>query len=143
MECCNRLFRCNRTCYYTGMVSVKSASRYQSRPSIYIRGMISRSWPRQFRLRDDCAIPRDDGTSYLSYSQSSSIQIQLEKRYDPSSIGVHCAIREGSYAWTSLSFHSSPMFHFHTNFLKHKLFLCTSKLCSILNHFMAIFFSMT
>ena len=30
LECCNRLFRCYLTCYYVGMVSVTSASRYQS-----------------------------------------------------------------------------------------------------------------
>ena len=29
--------RCNHTCYCVGMVSVTSASRYQSRPSLYIR----------------------------------------------------------------------------------------------------------
>ena len=28
VECCNRLFRCNRTCYCIVMVSVTSASRY-------------------------------------------------------------------------------------------------------------------
>ena len=28
MECCNRLFCFNRTCYCIGMVSVTSASRY-------------------------------------------------------------------------------------------------------------------
>ena len=30
VECCNRLFCCNQTCYCVGMVSVMSASRYQS-----------------------------------------------------------------------------------------------------------------
>ena len=47
MECCNHLFRCNQTGYYIGMVSVMSesqyitsASRYQSRSSMYIRGLI-------------------------------------------------------------------------------------------------------
>ena len=45
----NRLLRCNRTCYCIGMVSVMStlryltsASRYQSRASIYMRGLIPR-----------------------------------------------------------------------------------------------------
>ena len=28
--CCNRLFRCNQTCYCAGMVSVTSMSHYQS-----------------------------------------------------------------------------------------------------------------
>ena len=44
------LFRCNRTCYCIGMVSVTSASRYvtsalryQIRPSNYIRGLIPRN----------------------------------------------------------------------------------------------------
>ena len=47
----NRLFCCNHTCYCVNMVSVTSASRYitpgsrypplyQSRPSMYIRGLI-------------------------------------------------------------------------------------------------------
>ena len=30
---------------------VTSASRYQSRSSMYIRGLLPRNWPRQFRLR--------------------------------------------------------------------------------------------
>ena len=30
VECCNRLFRCNQTCYCAGMVSVTSTSGYQS-----------------------------------------------------------------------------------------------------------------
>ena len=29
VECCNRLFRCNQTCYCVGMVSVTLASHYQ------------------------------------------------------------------------------------------------------------------
>ena len=45
-----RLCRCNRNCYCIGMVSTTSLSRYQSRPSMYIWGPISRNWPRQFRL---------------------------------------------------------------------------------------------
>ena len=56
MECCYPLFRCN-TCYYIGMVSATSAlryvtlaPRYESRPSMYIRGLIPRNWPMQFRL---------------------------------------------------------------------------------------------
>ena len=44
------LFRCNQTCYCVGMVSVAPASRYQSRHSMYILGLIPRNWPRQFRL---------------------------------------------------------------------------------------------
>ena len=39
----NRLFCCNHTCYCVGMVSVTSASRYQSRSSMYIRGLIPRN----------------------------------------------------------------------------------------------------
>ena len=50
VECCNSLFSCIQTCYCVGMVSVPSASRYQSRSSMYIRGLIPRIWPRQFRL---------------------------------------------------------------------------------------------
>ena len=49
----NRLFCCNHTCYCVGIVSVTSASRYQSRSSMCIRGLIPRNprnWPRQFRL---------------------------------------------------------------------------------------------
>ena len=49
-----RLFRCNRTCYCIGMVSVTSASRYQRGPSMFIRGLIPRKWPRQFRLLCPC-----------------------------------------------------------------------------------------
>ena len=48
---------CNHICYCVGMVSVTSmsryvtsSSRYQSGSSIYIRGLISWNWPRQFRL---------------------------------------------------------------------------------------------
>ena len=33
-------FRCNQTCYCAGMVSVTSASHYQSRALMYIRGLI-------------------------------------------------------------------------------------------------------
>ena len=49
MECCDSLFRCNRN----GMVSVTSASCYQCTctPSMYIQGLISRNWPRQYRLQ--------------------------------------------------------------------------------------------
>ena len=43
----NRLFCCNHTCYYVGVVSVTSASRYvtslsryQSRSTMYIQGLI-------------------------------------------------------------------------------------------------------
>ena len=46
----NHLFCCNHTCYYDGMVSVTSASRYvtsasryQSRCLMYIRGLIPRN----------------------------------------------------------------------------------------------------
>ena len=39
----NRLFCCNNICYCVGMVSVTSASRYQSRSSMYIRGLIPRN----------------------------------------------------------------------------------------------------
>ena len=57
----NRLFCCNHTCYGINMVPVTSASRYitsapyyhlryPSRSSMYIRGLISRNWPRQFGL---------------------------------------------------------------------------------------------
>ena len=59
-----RMFCSNHTCHCVNMVSVTSASRYitsasryhpryQSRSSMYIRGLIprnSRNWPRQFRL---------------------------------------------------------------------------------------------
>ena len=45
------LFCCNRTCYWVGMVFVTSASRtvtsmsrYQSRSSMYIRGLIPRNF---------------------------------------------------------------------------------------------------
>ena len=52
---------CTYTCYCGNMLSVTSASRYimsasryhpryQSRSSMYIRGLIPRNWPRQFRL---------------------------------------------------------------------------------------------
>ena len=37
VECCNRFFRCNNTCYCVGMVPVISASHYQSRTSMYIQ----------------------------------------------------------------------------------------------------------
>ena len=57
MECCKHLFPCNKTCYCIDMVSVTSAScyvtsasLYQSRPSMYIRGLIPRNSPRQFRF---------------------------------------------------------------------------------------------
>ena len=46
----NRLFCCNHTCYCVSMVVVKSvsryvtsASRYQSRSSMYVRGLIPRN----------------------------------------------------------------------------------------------------
>ena len=59
MECCNRLFCCNQTCYCIGMASVTSssryvasASRYQSRSPMYIQGLIPPNWPKQFRLLD-------------------------------------------------------------------------------------------
>ena len=43
-----RLFSCNQTCYCVNMVSVTSASRYhpryQSRSSMYIRGLIPRNF---------------------------------------------------------------------------------------------------
>ena len=45
---------CNRTCYCVGTVSVMSASRYQSRYSMYIRGMIPRDWQRQCQLKYVC-----------------------------------------------------------------------------------------
>ena len=45
------------TCYCVGMVSMESvlryatsASRYKSRSSMYIRGLIPRNWPRQLQL---------------------------------------------------------------------------------------------
>ena len=52
----SRLFCCNHTCYCVNMVSVKSAShcitsasyyylRYQSRSSMYIRGLIPQNFP--------------------------------------------------------------------------------------------------
>ena len=52
----SRLFCCNHTCYCVNMVSVTSASRYitpasryhpryQSRSSMYIRGLIPRNFP--------------------------------------------------------------------------------------------------
>ena len=50
VECCNCLFCCNQTCYCVDMVSVTSASRYQSRPWIYVRGLIPRNWSMHFRL---------------------------------------------------------------------------------------------
>ena len=57
----NRLFCCNHTCDCVNMVPVTSSSRYitsashyhtryQSRSSMYIRGLIPRNWPWQFRL---------------------------------------------------------------------------------------------
>ena len=49
VDCYNYLFR-NHTCYCIRMVSVTSASRYQSRPSMYIRGLIQRIGASQFRL---------------------------------------------------------------------------------------------
>ena len=49
VECCNHLFHCNHTC--VGMVSVTSASHYQSRPSLmFVRGLIPLNWPRVFWL---------------------------------------------------------------------------------------------
>ena len=56
VECFNRLFRCNQTCnvlvgiMMSASCYVTSASHYQRRPLMYIRGLIPRSWPRQFRL---------------------------------------------------------------------------------------------
>ena len=47
VECCNRFFHCNQTCYCVGMVSVTSASCYQS---MYITRLIPRNWPRQLTL---------------------------------------------------------------------------------------------
>ena len=41
-----------KSCKCVDMVSVKSASRYQSRLSMYIRGLILRNEPRQFRLQN-------------------------------------------------------------------------------------------
>ena len=38
-----RLFCCNHTCNGVGMISVTSTSRYQSRSSMYIRGLIPRN----------------------------------------------------------------------------------------------------
>ena len=35
---------------------VRSASRYQSRPSMYILGLIPGNWPRQFRLTCQCVL---------------------------------------------------------------------------------------
>ena len=52
VECCNHLFSCNHTCHCVGMVSVTSASHYQSRPSMYILDPIPRNGPSQFRLYD-------------------------------------------------------------------------------------------
>ena len=56
----NRLFCCHHSYYCVGMVSVMSASRYvtsasryQSKSSMFIRGLIPRNWPRQFRLQVD------------------------------------------------------------------------------------------
>ena len=53
----NRLCCCNKTCYCISIVSVTSASRYvtsasryQSRFLMYIRGLIPQNKPRQFRL---------------------------------------------------------------------------------------------
>ena len=53
----NRLFCCNHTCYSVCMFSVTSvsryvtqASRYESRPSMFIRGLIPRNYPMPFRL---------------------------------------------------------------------------------------------
>ena len=44
----NVCFKCNHTCYCVNMVSVTSASRYhpsyQSRPSMYILGLIPRKF---------------------------------------------------------------------------------------------------
>ena len=60
MEKCNHSLRCNRSCYCIDMVSVTSALRYvtlashESRSSMYIRGLIQRNWPRQFRLSGIC-----------------------------------------------------------------------------------------
>ena len=55
--CCNRFVYRSRTCYCIDMVSVTSASRnvtsasrYQSRPSVYIDCLIQRNWPRQIRI---------------------------------------------------------------------------------------------
>ena len=54
----NHLFCCNHTCNCVGMVTVMSASHYvtsasyyQSRSSMYIRGLIPWNGLRQFRLR--------------------------------------------------------------------------------------------
>ena len=54
VECSNHMFRCNQTCnqtcYCVGSFFVTSTSRYQSRSSMYFRGLIPRNWPWQFRL---------------------------------------------------------------------------------------------
>ena len=62
----NHLFCCNQTWYCVGMVSVTSvshyvtsASRYQSRFSMYTRGLIPRNWLRQFQLTNQKA--NDEG----------------------------------------------------------------------------------
>ena len=81
----NRLF-CNHTYYCVGMVSVTSASRYvtsasryQSRSSMYMRGLILRNWPRQFRLPHTDVILsvakhslfRNDMSTFMSILQAS------------------------------------------------------------------------
>ena len=74
----NRLFCCNHSCYCVGMVSVtsashyvKSESHYQSRSSMYIRGLIPLNWPKQFRL-DSFSVETDNIIRHLPPSQSSS-----------------------------------------------------------------------
>ena len=49
-ECCNHLFCCIRTCYCGGMVSMTSLSRYKIGSVMYIRGLMLRNWPSQFRI---------------------------------------------------------------------------------------------
>ena len=81
-----RLLCCNHTCYYAGMVSVTSVSRYvtsalryQSSSSMYIRGLIPRNWPRQLRLTNP-QHREEPATSSLSLS-SSALCLLIEKRH--------------------------------------------------------------
>ena len=65
------------TCYSVGMLSVKSASRYQSSSSMYIRGMIPQNWPSQFRLHG-LVINKKHLCIYAFYIKISCIELNVK-----------------------------------------------------------------
>ena len=75
----NRLFCCNHTCSCACIVSVApasgyvtSTSRYQSRSSMYIWGLITQNWTRQFPLK-----PRYKHKTYKRISVDNSVLLTV------------------------------------------------------------------